>query len=114
MRWRPPGTSTSPSSGRGCAGSVNPALRRGEVRAPGASRPAPVRGGEGDEHPERRAFAGPALDLDPPAVRADDVLHDREPEAGPALVAAAPLVHPVEALEDPRQVLGGDPLARVG
>src|SRR5262245_30658649 len=38
----------------------------------------------------------------------DDVLHDREPEAGAAFLARARLVHAIEALEDPLLILLGD------
>ena len=37
-----------------------------------------------------------------------EVLDDREPEPGPAELAAPGLVDPVEALEDPLAVLGFD------
>src|SRR6185295_19824534 len=63
--------------------------------------------------PERRALAEPARDLDLAAVRLGDVLDDREAEPGPPLLAGAPLVDPIEALEDARQGLLRDPDAGV-
>ena len=60
--------------------------------------------GEGQHEAEGRAFAFDGLDRDLASVRLRDVAHDREPEAGAAGGAAARLVDPVEALEDPLEV----------
>src|SRR5690348_15734158 len=57
---------------------------------------------ERERERELGTFALLALDVDPPAVRVDDALRDREPEAGAALLGAAVPV----AIEDVRQ-LGG-------
>ena len=49
-----------------------------------------------------------------PPLALDHVLHEREPQAGAAAFAAARAVDAVEALEEARQVLGGDSRAGVG
>ncbi len=54
-----------------------------------------------------------AFGPDPATVRLDQVFDDREPEAGPAFVAGAGLIRPVETLEDPGQVLARNPGSRV-
>src|SRR5690349_4171197 len=51
---------------------------------------------------EFRPLAGDAFDADLAAVRLHDVLHDRKPEPGAALLARAGLVDPIKTLEDPR------------
>ena len=53
------------------------------------------------------------IDGDLSAVGLGDVLDDGQPEARAAQLAAARLVHAVEALEEARQVLGGDAAALV-
>ena len=58
------------------------------------------------------ALAGYALGVDLAAVGRDDLAGDRQAEPGAALGLGAG--HAVELLEDPRQVLGRDALARVG
>ena len=63
----------------------------------------PVRSGGGDDDAHRRALPDRALDGGTAAVRLRDVLDDRQPEAGAR--AGAGVLDPVEALEDPRQVL---------
>src|SRR5205085_2206560 len=55
-----------------------------------------------------------ALDPDAAAVRLDDPLRDRQPQPGAAGGPRPRFLAAVEALEDPRQIGGGDPLARVG
>ena len=45
---------------------------------------------------------------------ADDVAHDRQPEAGAAGLARAGLLHPVEAVEHPLALVLGDAGAVVG
>src|SRR5262249_12139790 len=62
---------------------------------------------EWEQHREGRAlpFAG-RRGPDPPAMRLDQMLHDREPEAGPAGRARA--IGLVEALEEARQLARGD------
>src|SRR5689334_2179720 len=62
---------------------------------------------------DRGAHAGRALRTDLAAVRLDEVLHDGEPEPRTARLARATGVDAVEALEDARQVLGGDAAPRV-
>ena len=49
------------------------------------------------------------MQLGLPVVELGDVLHDREAEAGSAKRAASFLVNPVEAFEDARLILLGDP-----
>jgi hypothetical protein len=56
---------------------------------------------------------GAALHPNLAALRLDDMLDDGEPEAGAALLARPRLVHPVEALENPRLGLRGQPRAVV-
>ena len=51
---------------------------------------------------------------EPAAVALDDMLDDRQAEAGAAERAASARVDPVEALGHPRDMLGGDALALVG
>src|SRR5512145_807038 len=63
---------------------------------------------------DRSAAAHLARDLEPAAVGLHEVLHDGEAEARAAGVAAAPLVHAVEALAEARQVRLGHADARVG
>src|SRR5579872_2266363 len=65
-------------------------------------------GGERQADAEGRAAADAALDVDLAAMGLGDVLDDGEAEAGPPLLAGAPLVDPVEALEDARDRLRGD------
>src|SRR5512132_943146 len=55
---------------------------------------------------EDAAGAGLAPDLHRAAVRLDDRLHDRQAEAGPAEMAAPPLVEPGETIEDATQAVG--------
>src|SRR5882757_5067665 len=64
-------------------------------------------------HRENAAAADLAVDLQPAAMPADDVLDDGEAEAGAADGAAARRVDPVESLGQARQVLLGDALALV-
>ena len=59
---------------------------------------------EREDEPERRSLALDRIDRDLAAVGLRDVAHDRETEAGPAGRAAAGLVDPVEAFEDPLEV----------
>src|SRR3989442_11620789 len=66
-----------------------------------------------DGHPERRAVAFDALDLDASVVRFDDALDDREPEAGALDAARRRAPHAIELVEDVRQVRGGNAEARV-
>ena len=74
---------------------------------------APASGhGVGEDAGDRGAAAALALGVHPAAVRLDQVLHDREAEAGAALLAGARRVGPVEPLEDARQVIAGDPAPR--
>ena len=54
-----------------------------------------------------------ALDPDPATVKLDDVLHDGEAQAGSTRVAGAPLVDPIETLEDVRYIRFGDTGTRV-
>ncbi len=47
-------------------------------------------------------------------MKLGDVLHDRQPETGPAKRPAAFLMNPVETLENARLILLGDPAAVIG
>src|SRR5947207_3406971 len=73
-------------------------------------RPRSVRGRphRGETHLEGRAAAELALHGDAAAVVLSDVADDREAEAGAAGVSRTSAVDPVEALEDPREVAGGN------
>ena len=57
---------------------------------------------------ECRSLSLHALDREPAAVAVEDVLDQRQAEPGAALCAALGDVDAVEALGQPRQVLGGD------
>src|SRR5918993_1282219 len=70
-------------------------------------------GGQGEDHPEARSPAGDAVDLHGPAVDGDEGGHDGQPETGAAGRPGARLVGPVEALEHPLGLLGGEPRAVV-
>src|ERR1700751_734551 len=59
-------------------------------------------------HSNGRSFAELAFGFDPAAVQLNNMLHDREPEAGSAKFAAPRLVRPVESLEDPGQIFPAD------
>src|ERR1700733_8153211 len=65
-------------------------------------------GGERQAGAGGRGAADAALPADLAAMGLGDVLDDGEAEAGPPLLAGAPLVDPVEALEDARDRLRGD------
>src|SRR2546428_9036592 len=60
--------------------------------------------GRGHRQPDKklRASTGQAFYGDCPAVTFHEVLHDGQPQAGPAQLTGPCLVHPVEAFEDPR------------
>src|SRR4029077_17775776 len=58
---------------------------------------------------ECRSLVEAALHSDRPAVRRYQVLHDGKAQAGATQFAGARLVHAIEALEEARQLLGGDP-----
>ena len=57
-----------------------------------------------------RAVAGAALDADLPVMPVDDGFDDRQPQA--AAGVGGGVAPPVEAVEDLRQVFGGDADAR--
>ncbi len=57
---------------------------------------------------EGRPLSLARVDFDPALVVAGDVADDGEAEPGPSRLTAATVVHPVEALEDPLEVAGGD------
>src|SRR5512133_4056384 len=63
------------------------------VRSPSPGRPLPSRGQRQDEG---RTLPRPGPEVDLPAVLLGDPLHDREPEAGPVLLAVGR-----EGLEEP-------------
>src|SRR5688572_12071218 len=63
---------------------------------------------------DRRALAGLALEAQPAAMPLDDMLDDRQPQAGPAERPAAARVDSIETLGDPRDMLGRDAFAAVG
>src|SRR5829696_2201901 len=65
-------------------------------------------GGQGEDHPEAGAPAGDAVDLDGAAVDGGKGGHDRQAEPGAAAGGGAGRVGPVEALEDPLGLLGGE------
>src|SRR6185437_16401539 len=69
---------------------------------------------EGQLDGEARPFADSAGDRDLAADRLDEVLDDREPEPRTAELPAPRLVDAVEAFEDAREVVAGDPDPRVG
>src|SRR5207249_11929614 len=71
------------------------------------------RSAPGNLETERAALAGAAPHQHLAAVERDGVLHDREAESGPALLARARLVDAVEAFEDAREILRRDPRAGV-
>src|SRR5437879_845837 len=60
-----------------------------------------------------RALAGCALDVEAAAVAVDDVLDDGEAQPGATQLARARGVDAVEALGEPRQMVGGDAVALV-
>src|SRR3546814_14955916 len=62
---------------------------------------------------EGAALADLALDLQPRLVQLQDVLDDRQAQAGAAGLARAAGGHAVEAFGDPRQVRGGNAVATV-
>src|SRR3546814_21105392 len=62
---------------------------------------------------EGAALSDRALDLQPRLVQLQDVLDDRQAQAGAAGLARAAGGHAVEAVGDPRQVRGGDAVAAV-
>ena len=61
----------------------------------------------------RGSFSKRAPDVEPAAVAQHDMLDDGEAEPGAADRAAAPGIDPVEALGEPRDMLGRDALALV-
>ena len=61
-----------------------------------------------------RAPADLSLDLDPAPVQFDELLGERQPEAGALLLACLVAPHLAELLEDGCPVLGGDADAAVG
>ena len=61
-----------------------------------------------------RSLADPAIDGDIAADRLDQVLDDREAQAGPAHFAAPGLIDPVKPLEDAREVVARDADPGVG
>src|SRR5262245_17063652 len=69
--------------------------------------------GTREDHPEQGALSNQALELDSPAARLHCPVGDRQPEAGAARVSRPGLVHAIEALEDPRLIVDGNPGARV-
>src|SRR5258706_15887527 len=69
---------------------------------------------EGQRTKERRAGALGAGGPDTAAVPFDQMLGDRQAQAGAAVVAGARPIDLIEALEDPRQVIGRDADPAVG
>src|SRR4029077_8643403 len=57
-------------------------------------------------HAKRGALSERAFDRQPAAMAVDDVLDEREPQAGAAFGAAVAYVDAIEAFGEPRQVLG--------
>src|SRR5262245_61657655 len=62
----------------------------------------------GEDHAHRGAVPQRALDPEPPVVRLDDVLHDRQAQPGAAQPARARPADPEESLRQTGQVLAGD------
>src|SRR5215210_3701876 len=110
-----PGSACSPVAERGgmetsSLAPMHPAKRRAitaSMAAPPLYRIArgTGEGGLRDAHPEVGAHADLALDEDVAAVHLDDLLADGEPQAAPPGRAGAILVHPVEPLEELRELL---------
>ncbi len=69
-------------------------------------------GHQGQSDGEDRPFAHLAGDGDVPAVRFGQPAGNGQAQAGATLCARTGLVHAVEAIEDVRQVFGGDANAR--
>src|SRR3712207_4513931 len=67
-----------------------------------------VRSCQRQAYRKKAALPHYATGFDRAAMGLDDPAHDRQPETGAARVAAAPGIHPVEAVEDVRQVLRWD------
>jgi hypothetical protein len=65
-------------------------------------------------HAERRAGAGLADGGHAAAVQARELLHEREPDAAALVGARARAADALEALEQARELVGGDPRAGVG
>ena len=59
------------------------------------------------------AFAHPTLDVEATAMAADDVLDDRQAQAGPSHAAATASIDPVKALAQARQMLRGNAFALI-
>ena len=68
----------------------------------------------GDLDAEHRPLAHGAVHRDGSAHGIDDALRDREPEAGPAMLARRRSVGLLELLEYPFHVLGAKPRSRIG
>ena len=105
-RWRPrSAASGAPPRRTGCP----PRARR---REPSPEQRRPARAGIDDGH--RRAPVHGALHRDVAAQQARELVHQREPDAGPFLRARPRAGDAVESVEDVRQLVRGDPDARVG
>src|SRR4029079_2446434 len=119
----PATASTASAARRRAVGSARPATparrpaaaprARGPATAPGSAGPSSRSLRRRQVHAEDAPLADLALHGDRAPHRLDQVLDDREPEPGASALPGAPGVHPVQALEDPRQVLGLDPGAVV-
>jgi len=69
-----------------------------------------VPGGVGSENQKCAPLSGGALHPNDAALEPDELAGDRQSEPAAARLACATVVvSPIEALEDVRQVLGGDP-----
>jgi len=66
----------------------------------------------GQRDAKRRAAAGRGLGVDVPAVRVDDCASDRQAKSSTSAVSRSAAVDPVEALEDPAELIRGN--ARAG
>ncbi len=120
---RPRGPPPRPVTGSSARATATPPRGRRARRsgsAPAAARPDPGRAGARYVRRPRRhadgeggALAGGARDLDRAAVQRDQLLDEREPDPRALVAAAARALHAVEAIEDPRQLVGGDPDPRV-
>ena len=63
---------------------------------------------------DRRSFARAARHFDPPLMRLDDGLGDRQAQAQALLIIAGGVAAPAETLEDPFQLLRRNADAAVG
>ena len=73
-----------------------------------------MRGTERNAHRKDRSLVDDALSLDHAAMQLDQLVHEREPDAGALMRAPTRVRHPIEAFEDMRKRVGGNANAGVG